>query len=181
MTRIERATATRAFQLGAALDQPAVAFAQEGVGLGGGRGGLPEHALQVRVALAGLARAAPGPRLDGAWRELGPGDQLTGGRELGHVKPELGDDRLGGADADAGDLVEPGERGERARLAVWGAGARFSGFLGGGDRRDERIDAHGERVDLDGQRIDLIEQHRCELGVVLVEAARQRLDECGAA
>src|ERR1019366_9232248 len=42
------------------------ALADEGVGPGRGGGGPAEGALEVGVALAGLAGAAPGPGLDGA-------------------------------------------------------------------------------------------------------------------
>ena len=45
MTRIERATATRALELAAAADEAPVALAEEGVGLGGGCGGFAEHTL----------------------------------------------------------------------------------------------------------------------------------------
>ena len=54
------------FELAAAFDDAAVAFAEEGVGLGGRRGGLAERALEVGVALAGLAGAGDRPGLDGA-------------------------------------------------------------------------------------------------------------------
>src|SRR6478752_4309963 len=52
-----------------------------------------------------------------------------------------------------------------------------AGCLGGGDLRDQRLDPEGERVDLRREGVDLVEQHPCELGVVVVEAAGQRLDE----
>src|SRR6266516_5629857 len=39
------------FELADAFDQAAVALAEEGVGLGGGGGGLPECAFEVGVAL----------------------------------------------------------------------------------------------------------------------------------
>src|SRR5262249_33907674 len=42
-------------QLAAALDDPPVALAEEGVGAGGRGGGLAEGTLEVGVALAGLA------------------------------------------------------------------------------------------------------------------------------
>jgi hypothetical protein len=59
-------------ELAAALDDAPVAFAEEGVGLGGRGGGLAEDALEVGVALAGLAGAVLGPGLDGARAELRP-------------------------------------------------------------------------------------------------------------
>ena len=95
MTRIERATATSAFSL-PRRDEAPVALAEEGVGLRGGSGGLAEDALEVGVALAGLAGAASGAGLDRARRELRPRDEVAGGRELGHVEADLGDDDLGG-------------------------------------------------------------------------------------
>src|SRR5512132_2058299 len=65
-------------ELAAAADQPPVAFAEEGVGLGGRGGDLPECAPQVRVAFAGRPGAVLGARLDGLGRDLGPGDQVAG-------------------------------------------------------------------------------------------------------
>lgn len=53
-------------ELAAALDQAPVTIAEEGVGLGRGGGRLAEDALEVWVALAGLASSALGPGLDGA-------------------------------------------------------------------------------------------------------------------
>jgi hypothetical protein len=45
-------------ELAAALDDPPVALAEEGVGLGGRGGGLAEDGLEVGVALAGLVGLA---------------------------------------------------------------------------------------------------------------------------
>ena len=47
-------------EFAAAFDDAPVAFAEEGVGLGGRGGGLAERAFQVGVALAGLAAACRG-------------------------------------------------------------------------------------------------------------------------
>ena len=66
MTRMLRATATRALSLPRALGQPPVALAEEGIGLGGRGGGLAEDALEIGVALAGPPAAGAGPGLDGA-------------------------------------------------------------------------------------------------------------------
>src|SRR5690242_2763533 len=52
-------------ELAAALDDPAVAFAEEGVGLGGRGGDLTEDAFEVGVALAGFAGPVFCPGLDG--------------------------------------------------------------------------------------------------------------------
>ena len=75
----------------AAGDAP-VALAQEGVGPAGGRGGLGQHPRQVGVAVPGrsAALALAGGLLD-AGGELGPGDQVPGGREPGHVHAKLGE------------------------------------------------------------------------------------------
>ena len=78
--------------------------------LGGRGGGLAERAFQVGVALAGLAGAGHRPGLDGARGQLGPGHQVRGGGEPGHVQADLGEDDLRGVLADAGDLVEPLDR-----------------------------------------------------------------------
>ena len=45
---------------------------------------------------------------------------MPGGGELGHVGAQLGDDDLGGAAADSGDLIEPGDDAQD-RLAASGA------------------------------------------------------------
>src|ERR1022692_5098517 len=51
-------------ELADALHQPPVTLAKEGVGLGRCGGCLAEGALEVGIALAGLAGPAPGPGLD---------------------------------------------------------------------------------------------------------------------
>jgi hypothetical protein len=136
---MERAMATRAFGLAAAFDQAPVALAQEGVGLGGGRGSLAQHALEVGVALAGRAGAAGGPGLQGAGAQLGPRHQLPRRREDTHVQPDLGDDDLGGAAPDAADLIQPRNSGQHHRVRA-AASTRASGAVGvhplrGRDRR----------------------------------------------
>src|SRR5690242_7552169 len=88
------------------LDQPPVPFAGESVCPGGRRGGLAEDALEVRVALAGLAGAVAGPGLDGARGQLGPRHQVPGGGEPGHVQSYLGKDGLCPGLGDAGDVIE---------------------------------------------------------------------------
>jgi hypothetical protein len=64
-------------ELAAAPDQSPVAFAEEGAGFAGRRGGIAEDALQVRVALGRAAGLGPVPGLDGARAEPGPGDQCS--------------------------------------------------------------------------------------------------------
>src|SRR5512142_1812860 len=65
-------------ELAAALDDPPVAFAEEGVGLAGRRSGLAEDPLEVGVALAGAPGAAAGAGLVGPRADLGPGHQAGG-------------------------------------------------------------------------------------------------------
>ena len=64
ITRIERATATRALSLAAAFDDAPVSFAQEGVGFAGG--GVAEDGPEIPVAFAGLAGRGLGAGLNGA-------------------------------------------------------------------------------------------------------------------
>jgi hypothetical protein len=119
---------------------------------------------------------------------------VRGGGELAHVQPDLGDDHLGGLDADAGDLIEAIGRREqdrrrvRVRAVVGGAAtaARVAepglvgGWLGSGDGRDQFLDPGREAVCLRGQRVDVVQQHPGQFRVVVVEAAGQRLHQGGA-
>ena len=93
-------------ELAAAFDDAPVAFAEEGVGLGGRGGGVAERALEVGVALAGLATTGERAGLDGAWAQFRPRHQVRGGGEPAHVEADLGEDHLRRVRADAGDLVE---------------------------------------------------------------------------
>src|ERR1700741_1774359 len=121
-------------ELAAAFDDAPVAFTQEGGGLGGRGGGVAEHALEVGGGLAGAATAGDRPRLDGARAQFGPRHQVRGGGESGHVGPDFGEDDLCRGWADAGDLIEPFDRGEpdavtksiaasRSITSWWGAEA----------------------------------------------------------
>src|SRR6266508_2118253 len=56
--------------LASAFDDASVAFAEEGVGAGGGAGGLTEDALGVWVAFRGSAGLVCGAGLDGARAQL---------------------------------------------------------------------------------------------------------------
>src|SRR5512132_1182235 len=97
--------------LAASTGDPPVAFTEEGIGLAGGDGDLPEHATQVGVAVPGRSAAlgfAGG--LADAWGELGPGDQVPGGWEPGHVRSDLGDEQVRGGLADPRDLIQPVDR-----------------------------------------------------------------------
>src|SRR3954453_4909272 len=85
------------FAFTAAFDDASVAFGEEGpAAAGGGGGGQAENAFEVRVALADLVGTRTGAGLDGAWAQPGPGHQMRGGGETGHVQADLGDDQLGG-------------------------------------------------------------------------------------
>ena len=75
--------------------QAAEPLAEEGVGAGGAGGGLGAVALEVGVALALARLAVAGAGLAGDGGEPGPGDEVGGGREPGHVQAGLGDDRHG--------------------------------------------------------------------------------------
>src|SRR5216683_1576260 len=95
------------FLLAAAAGDAPVAFAQEGVGVGGRHDGRAERAAQVGAALAGAAVLGGGAGLDGAAGQPGPCGGVPGGGELGHAGAQFGDDDLGVGGADAGDLIEP--------------------------------------------------------------------------
>ena len=98
----------------AASGDAPVAFTEEGVGAGGADGGFAEDAGEVAVAVpaGGVALLAGGFLHAGC--EPGPGCQVAGGGEPGHVQPDLGEDHRRGDWADAGDLIEPGDgAGER--------------------------------------------------------------------
>ncbi len=108
---------------------------------------------------------------------------MPGGREPGHVQADLGDDHLRGVPGDAGDLIEAVDRGQHGRVRA-GARVRAGGAVGadaagGGHRGDQRLDPAVERADVGGQGIDLVQQHPGQLGVMLIEAAGQRLDQRG--
>src|SRR5262249_39150174 len=171
-------------ELAAALDQAAVAFAEEGAGLAGGGRGVAEDAFEVGVAFGDPAGLGAVAGLDGARAEPGPGDQVGGGGEAGHVEADLGDDDVGGVPGDAGDLGEPVDggqgRGVRAAAGLRAGGAVGVDALSGGDRADQLIEAGGELVDLAAEAVDLGEQDRGELAVVVIEPAGQSLDQGGA-
>src|SRR5512142_2921408 len=66
-------------ELAAALDDPPVAFAGEGVGFAGRGGGLAEDPLQVGVAVAGPPGPGAGTGLVGPRADLGPGHPVGRG------------------------------------------------------------------------------------------------------
>src|SRR4029077_914119 len=87
--------------------------------------------------------------------ELGPGHQVAGGGEAGHVGADLGEQVLGGGDADAGDLIELGDL--------------------GGVRGDGLADPGGEGIDLGGERVDPGQHHAQHERVVIGEVPGERL------
>ena len=91
--------------------------------------------------------------------------------ELGHVEPDLGDDDLGGAWPDAGDLVEALDHPERRRSRARRGVAVWKRCLRGPHGGDALVDAGRQWLDFEREGIDGVEQHLCQLGVVLVEAA----------
>ena len=168
------------FELAAAFDDASVAFAEEGLGLGGRGGGLAEDAFEVGVALAGLAAAQRGAGLDGAWGQFRPGGQVPGGGETGHVRPDLGQDDLCSAHVDPGDLVQPLHHGHpHARTTRTGGAGAVDGAVGPvvGQGGQEFVDPGGQGVDLAVQCVDGVQQHPGQFAVVVVEPAGQRLDQ----
>src|ERR1017187_8351102 len=114
------------FGLAPAAGDPSVALAEEGGSAGGAGGGLAEAAAQPAVALVLFAGAGAGPGLAGPGAQPGPGHQVGGGGEAGHVQACFGDDRTGQAGADAGDLGQPGHRGQGGGARA-GPGVRAGG------------------------------------------------------
>src|SRR5688572_18151883 len=99
---------------GALLPAPghelAVVRGEVGVtGARGGPGGFGEGTAQPGTALAGAGLPALAGTDVLAGADAGPGGSMAVGREAGHVGPELGQDNLGGPQADAGDRLQPRE------------------------------------------------------------------------
>ena len=95
------------FLLAALAADAAVQGAQPGIGARGGHRGLSEPAADVPVALAGAAGPCGFPGLHGARGQAGPGSGVPGDGEYRRVGAELGDDDLGVALADPGNLIQP--------------------------------------------------------------------------
>jgi len=95
----------------------------------------------------------------------------------------LGDDALGGAAADAGDLIEPAEGGQHGSVGgepgAWAGAAIGVYSLGGGDRRDQLFDPGSQPVSLGAEPVDLVQQHPGQTGVMVIEPASERLDQGG--
>jgi hypothetical protein len=101
----------------------------------------------------------------------------AGGGKAGHVQADLGDDDLRGARGDAGDFVEPRDDRQRRSAGVGVGAVGVVGWRGRGELRDEFVDPNGEPVDLPGQCVVVVQQHTGQLGVVLIEASGQGLDQ----
>src|SRR5262249_60131516 len=112
-------------------------------------GGFAEGAAQRGVAFAGGGGFGRAGGLAGFGRELGPGDQVAGGGEAGHLGADLGDDLLSADDADPGDLIELGH------LA--------------GEGGDRLLDPGGEGVDLGGECVNPNQHHNQQNNVALGE------------
>lgn len=82
--------------------------------------------------------------------------------------------------ADAGDFVKAVDRGEVDRRLLGPAvgGGRWWG-LGGGDVANEFLGTSVKPIDLLCEVVDLAEQDIGELGVMLIEAAGECLDQSG--
>jgi hypothetical protein len=76
------------------------------VGFGRGDRGVFERDVEVLRALAGAAGAAFAGRLVVAGSLSGPAGEVPGGRELGHVGADLGDQDLSGLLSDARDRCQ---------------------------------------------------------------------------
>src|SRR5215831_4720385 len=146
------------FGLAAAAGDPGVAFAEEGGGAGGADGGLAEGPAQPGVALAFLPGPGTGPGLAGGWAQPGPGHQVGGGGEPGHVQARFGDDGPGQVFADAG-------------------GAGRVGAPGGGHRRGQLGGPGAQLSDPAVEEGDVVQQQLDELAVVVVEHAVQGFDQ----
>ncbi len=98
---------------------------------------------------------------------------MGGGRELGHVEPDLGDDDLGGAGPDAGHLIETVDGWRWAGCDLSGLG--IGGPLMSGQLFDELVHAGRDPVELLAESVDLVEQNPGKLAVMGVEPASQCL------
>ena len=125
----------------AAAGDPPVFLAEEGVGLGGARGGVAQYGGQVGVAVPGGALAfLLARRLADAGGQPGPGGQMPGGGEPGHVGADLSEDHVRAGQADPGDLIELGDRG-RERGGLLG-----DPLIQGGDIGADRVDPAQHRA-----------------------------------
>ena len=145
------------------------------------RPGRGSRAGRCRPVLSCRRRDA-GAGLAGRRAEPGPGHQVGGGGEPGHVQAGLGDDRAGQLGADAGDLREPLRGGQHGGVRA-GAGAGAGGAVGvdapgGRDRGRSARSIRAARTAIRAsQEGDLVQQHLGQLAVVVIEHPGQRLDQ----
>jgi len=84
--------------------------------------GLGSGVAGVAVAMALLPASLALAGLGGHRGEAGPGDEVAGGGEAGHIQADLGDDGAGQVLADAGDLREAGDGWRHRRVPDVSAG-----------------------------------------------------------
>src|SRR5579859_7738164 len=88
-------------------------------GTDGGMGGLIEEQVEGAIALAGLTRATLAGTFMVARGNVGPGSQVVGAVEAGHIHANLGDDAFGGLVFDVGDGIDHGDGGfKRAAIGL---------------------------------------------------------------
>ena len=106
--------------------------------------------------------------------QAGPGGQVVGGGEHGHVGADLGEDDLGGGWPHSGDLVQALDVGQRHQHAL--TGLVVVPVVGGrGEFAETGGDAGGELVGLDGEVVDGVQQHPQHERVVFLEPAGECL------
>src|SRR4029450_5633351 len=104
------ATATTAFFVAAVARDAVIARGEGGVaGACGHAGGFDEAHAEPAIAGAGATGPVLARTLVVPGTQARPAGQVGGGREAGHVHPDLGEQDLGGAAPDAGDAIEPGQ------------------------------------------------------------------------
>jgi hypothetical protein len=82
---------------------------------------------------------------------------VAGSREAGHVDADLGDEVLRGGRGDAGNLIQLGHL------------AR--------ERGDRLVDPAGQLLDLGAERIDPVQHHPQQVAVMVAEVPGQRLPQ----
>ena len=95
-----------------------------------------------------------------------------------HVEPDLSDDDLGGANADAGDLVEALEDWEASRRSDSPVSRSTGGPAAGMAATSSSMRTVSRSMSVP-ESVDLAEEHGGELGVVGVEATGKGLFERG--
>ena len=173
------------FELAAAFDDPPVALAEEGVGLGRGGGGLAEDAFEVGIALPGLAGAAALPRTgwcagdsfahDARWAAVGNlamsrpiSARITCAPCAARCRGSHRGGRSPTGPAASGPLPAPGP------VAPPASTPRAAGMA-----RDQLLDPAGEGPIWAVSASILVQQHPGQLAVVIVEPAGQGLHQRG--